>query len=324
MSVDVVVATFNRPDRLRRCLAALGGQTFKDFGIIVVDDASPTPASEAAADFAGAFPRLRFVRVETNRGPAHARNTGVAASCADFICFIDDDVDASPELLANHVAALGSAGPGHVSIGPLLAPHDWRPTPWNRWEAATLQVEYDRMERGFYEPTFRQFFTGNTMLARSDFLKAGGFNEAFTRAEDVELGMRLDSAGCRFLFTPNAAAWHYAERSLASWRAIPGQYGRFDVEMDRLHPELHWLEHIRRETRERHIAKRGLGFVLRHGHAESAAAGALVRAAWALDTLGAHRPGHLALSAAFNLEHARYSRAHSSGQEPATVTAAPR
>jgi GT2 family glycosyltransferase len=324
MLVDVVVATYNRPDGLRRCLAALSEQTYPDFGVIVVDDASPAPAVQVAREFTSLLPRLQVVRVEENRGPAHARNTGVAASEADFICFIDDDVDASAELVARHFAALAEAGPQHVSIGPLLAPRDWRPTPWNRWEAATLQVEYDRMERGLYQPTFRQFFTGNAMLARRDFLEAGGFNEQFTRAEDVELGMRLDRAGCRFLFTPGAAAWHYAERSLASWRAIPGQYGRFDVEMDRLHPELRWLENIRREASARHIVKRSLAFALKQVRAEAVAAGALIRAGWALDRLGAHRPGHVALSAAFNLEYARFSRAHGNDTGRDCAITAPR
>src|SRR6185295_4881663 len=95
-------------------------------------------------------------------------------------------------------------GPHSVVIGPLAAPPDWRPTPWNRWEAETVEAEYDRMIRGVYEPTWRQFFTGNAFLRRADFLDAGGFNETFRRAEDIELGYRLHRLGCEFVFEPEA------------------------------------------------------------------------------------------------------------------------
>ena len=84
-TVDVVIATYNRQERLRRCLAALAVQTVSDFGVIVVDDGSDVPVD--STDFS-ALRSVRVIRTARNSGPAHARNVGVGQSRADAICFI--------------------------------------------------------------------------------------------------------------------------------------------------------------------------------------------------------------------------------------------
>jgi len=60
-------------------------------------------------------------------------------------------------------------------------------------------------------------------------LEAGGFDPAFRRAEDVELAYRLADRGLRFVFNPEATAYHYAERSFEAWLGIAYAYGRNDV-----------------------------------------------------------------------------------------------
>jgi hypothetical protein len=134
-----------------------------------------------------------------------------------------------------------------VSIGPLLAPLDWRPTAWNRWEAVKLAHEYRRMSEGVYEPTWRQFFTGNAAAHRHLLIEAGGFDESLRRAEDIELGLRLFQVGARFEFAPEAKGWHYAHRSPGAWLSNAEQYAQIDVDLDRRYPELGWLAMIRTE-----------------------------------------------------------------------------
>jgi GT2 family glycosyltransferase len=250
--IDVVIATYNRQERLNLCLAALGRQTSQDFGVIVVDDGSDPPAEKAIEQRHFDELALAVVRAPRNAGPGAARNIGVAKSRAELILFVDDDIDADPLLVSRHLDAMGDGSQPRVVIGPMRAPPDWQPTPWNRWEAEKLDVEYRKMGEGAYEPTWKQFFTGNALVRRQDFLRAGGFDERFTRAEDVELGVRLWRLGCHFVFEPRAVGWHYAHRSLASWRNIPREYGRFDVAMDQLYPDLHWGETVRDQLTWRH------------------------------------------------------------------------
>ena len=299
--VDVVIPTYNRPERLLRTLESLQRQAFRRFAVVVVDDGG-TPALEPFIPVAlRESLALRVIRIE-NGGPARARNIGLAAGSAPFIAFIDDDVDVAPGWFEAHLGAIGGA-PNVASIGPLLAPADWRPTPWNSWEAETLRREYARMERGLYAPTWRQFFTGNALVRRSELVAAGGFNPGFTRAEDIELGLRLHDRGTRFVLTQTAIGWHYAHRSLESWLRIPRAYAEFDAAIDRARPELRWLETIREERARRNrwtlAARRTLASPL----ARKAARGPLLTVARAAFAAGRARPANRALSLVYDLEY---------------------
>lgn len=245
--IDIVIPTFNRLSSLVACLEGLCQQSTMDFRVLVVDDASPV---DVGPEICGRFENrleLKWLRLPDNSGPAKARNAGVAAGTSPLVCFIDDDVVASPGLIAAHRTAMQKSERSLVSIGPLRAPRDWAPTPWNRWEAETLAREYRRMLDGVYAPTWRQFFTGNAMVRRADFERVGGFDTRFKRAEDIELGYRLWRSQCEFVFNDFAIGWHYAERSLASWMRIPEMYAQADFAISRAYPELNWLEKIDRE-----------------------------------------------------------------------------
>lgn len=82
---SVVIPTFGRPAFLAEAVASVLGQSFADFECIVVDDASPEPASLPADS------RLRLVRREHNGGPPAARNTGIDAAQGRYVAFLDDD-----------------------------------------------------------------------------------------------------------------------------------------------------------------------------------------------------------------------------------------
>ncbi|MGE5597236.1 MAG: glycosyltransferase family 2 protein [Hyphomicrobiales bacterium] len=253
----VVIATRNRPVALRRCLEGLAEQSYRDFGVVVVDDGSDVPAEQTIDGELAAALGVRFVRQEHSSGPARARNLGVAASEAEFIVFIDDDVRPDWRLLQTLIGGLksDSGDATHVvTFGPFVEPADWEPTPWNRWEAQQAKHEADDMLRGRYQPTWRQFHTGNNAMLRATFLAAGGFDDAFKRAEDDEFGLRLHLLGTKFVFIPDAIAWHYSERTLEAWLAIPRAYAHFDVRIDEMYPHMRYLAVKQRELGERHAA----------------------------------------------------------------------
>jgi GT2 family glycosyltransferase len=250
--IDVVVASRNRHARLERTLCSLARLRDADLmHVIVIDDASDDAVQEAICVPPGLD--VRIARLDSQGGPARARNAGVALGSATYIAFVDDDVDVDANWLAGHLDAVRESPGRTVSIGPLLAPKDWRPTPWNRWEASTLAVEYARMRRGDYRPTVRQFFTGNAVVPRALFESTGGFDERFMRAEDVELAIRLNKVCASFVFTPDAIGWHYSRRSLTSWRSIPKQYAFYDRRIADLH-DPKWAVMIQNELDGRNVA----------------------------------------------------------------------
>jgi glycosyltransferase involved in cell wall biosynthesis len=88
-TVSVVVPTYNRADLLQRAIDSILNQTYSDFELIIVDDAS-TDNTQAVVDEYD-DPRIKYVEKEQNEGGAAARNTGIQHSCGDFVAFCDSD-----------------------------------------------------------------------------------------------------------------------------------------------------------------------------------------------------------------------------------------
>ena len=225
--VSVVIPTYDRRERLQRVLAALAAQDVGGFEVVVVSDGSTDGTDDDLAS--GATPLPVVAERQDNAGPAAARNRGVALASRDVVLFLDDDVVPAPHLVGAHVEAHRRLGDDVVVIGPMLNPPDHPMVPWIRWEQAMLQKQYDALERGDYEATARQFYTGNASVRRRHVVDVGGFNAAYRRAEDVELAFRLRDHGLAFAFEPAAVGLHYAERSFDTWLDIAATYGRNDV-----------------------------------------------------------------------------------------------
>jgi GT2 family glycosyltransferase len=255
--VSVVIPTFNRANRLRRVLEGLAAQVGHDeLEVIVVSDGSTDGTDELLRDASLPLPVIGVV--QANAGPAAARNRGVEIATGDLLLFLDDDVLPSTSLVGTHVAAHGRLGEDAVVIGPMLDPPDHPMSPWVRWEQEMLAKQYAALARGDYEPTARQFYTGNASVRRCHVVDAGGFDTRFRRAEDVELAYRLARRGLRFHFEPAAVGYHYAERSFASWLGNAYEYGRNDVTFSRV-PGQQWiLGAVAEEFHDRHRWSRAL------------------------------------------------------------------
>jgi GT2 family glycosyltransferase len=197
------------------------------YEVIVVSDGS-TDGTHAYLEALRPRMPLRWFP-QANRGPAAARNAGIQKAGGEFIVFIDDDVVPEPQLLAEHVRSHHEAGKDVVVLGPLLTPEGFEMTPWVRWEQEMLMKQYKALLRGDWPATARQFYTGNASLRRSHILAAGGFDEGFRRAEDVELAYRLANKGLDFVFNMQAVGMHFAERSFRAWLDTAYTYGRNDV-----------------------------------------------------------------------------------------------
>jgi GT2 family glycosyltransferase len=167
---------------------------------------------------------------QENSGPAAARNAAISAAAGGLIVFIDDDVVPTPAMISAHVEAHDPNGPPAVVIGPMLDPVDHQLSPWVRWEQRMLAKQYRALEGKAYEPTFRQFYTGNASIPKDALDQVGGFDPAYRRAEDIELGLRLGDQGARFVYEPRAIGYHYAIRSFTGWRDIAHIYGRVEVD----------------------------------------------------------------------------------------------
>lgn len=76
---------------LARCLDSVLAQSFTDFEVICVNDASPDTSAVILTSYAAADPRIRIITHPQNLGPMVARDNAVAASRGEYIFFLDAD-----------------------------------------------------------------------------------------------------------------------------------------------------------------------------------------------------------------------------------------
>jgi glycosyltransferase involved in cell wall biosynthesis len=206
--VSVVVATYDRPERLERALAALYAQTLPSdaYEIVVVDDGSGPETAAVLRRFQAANdngPALMVLRQVPARGPAAARNRGWRSVRAPLVAFTDDDCEATSGWLAGLVAA-ADANRGAIVQGPTL------PNPAERDERLSFFRTLSRTRLGPW------FETANILYPRAALQKAGGFDEAmFSGAggEDTDLAWRAIEAGATAAWAPGAIVCHAVTRS---------------------------------------------------------------------------------------------------------------
>ena len=102
--VSVIIPTHNRSRLLGAAVASVLRQSFQDFEIIIVDDAS-TDGTEAFVR-ALADERIRYLKHSTHRNVSAARNTGVLGSRGELLAFLDDDDEWLPSKLERQLNVL--------------------------------------------------------------------------------------------------------------------------------------------------------------------------------------------------------------------------
>ena len=95
-SVSIVVPVYNVEGQLRRCLDSIRGQSFQDFEIICVNDASSDGCGEILDEYATRDPRIAVVHFPENRGVGAARNEALRRASGETVCICDPD-DMLPE-----------------------------------------------------------------------------------------------------------------------------------------------------------------------------------------------------------------------------------
>lgn len=236
--VSVVIPTHNRWGQLRRVLEGYARQTVdRDrFELLVCDDASTDQTPERLREFAATAPYRLCPLGQGKKGPAAARNLGIAAATAPLVVLTDDDCVPGPALLERHLA---TTGPGVATIGQI----EWHPeltvTPFMDFLCPGYRFNFAQIADP-QDATFRCFYTANVSAWRADLLAVGGFDEAFPAAayEDIELGFRLHRRGVRLVYDRQAVVFHLHEMRLGRFlhsQLVNGQAAAHAVTK---HPEL--------------------------------------------------------------------------------------
>lgn len=186
--VSVVIPTRNRCALLERAIQSVLEQTFTDWEIIVVDDASSDQTQSVMEQRKSE--RLLYFRLEEKSGGAVARNTGIAHAQGDYVAFLDDDDEWLPEKLHKQVeyfrrnAQTGICYTGRCTVrkGILLLGVGRR-----------YSFRYPPHENHFRAIMSDNFIgiTSSVMIPRSILIEVKGFDERLPCFQDYDLYIRI-------------------------------------------------------------------------------------------------------------------------------------
>ena len=198
--VDIIVIAYNEEARIGACLSALCAQeTTRQFRVVVVNDGSTDATSRVVTEMVTSQPRIELVELTTNQGRGVARRTGLSHSSAEFVGFVDADIEVPADWLERCVEALSHADAASGiavpdgDVAPLarifkLTP---RPTPGS----ATI--------------------TGNNVIFRASALARVEFPST-PLGEDFRLAERLKADGANLVSVPGLYVHHNETKSYRS------------------------------------------------------------------------------------------------------------
>ncbi|MCZ6782766.1 MAG: glycosyltransferase family 2 protein [Proteobacteria bacterium] len=181
--VTVCIPTFDRERTVGAAIESVLAQTFEDFELLVLDDASTDGTVALASSYARSDPRVRVVPGERNAGTGVMRQRGLELARGHYVANLDSDDRAHPERLARQVAYL-DAHPDCALLGT-----------WAR------RVGVGDRPRGLYRRPlsaeairarllFENCFKNTTVTGRRDVLQKFGYRPLRV-CEDVDLHVRI-------------------------------------------------------------------------------------------------------------------------------------
>jgi glycosyltransferase involved in cell wall biosynthesis len=101
--ISVVIPVYNRSEKILRALKSVQSQTYENWEVIVVDDASDDNTAKFVHDMSLQDKRISCVLHFRNKGAQGARNTGIRKALGEWVAFLDSDDEFLPESLASRI-----------------------------------------------------------------------------------------------------------------------------------------------------------------------------------------------------------------------------
>ena len=226
--VTVVIPVRNNAIGLNRLVQSLRGMR-----VVVVDDGSTQPVD--VGDFAGLHGDIRVLRHPASKGPAAARNTGLAACETDFVAFLDSDVVPRRGWLE---ALLGHfCDPAVALVAPRIVGLCEPQNLVARYEAVRSSLDLGLREAPIVPYGTVSYVPSAAIICRRSALNdVGGFDESLTSGEDVDLCWRFIEAEARLRYEPIALVGHDHRIQLRDWFVRKAFYGSSAAPLAIRHP----------------------------------------------------------------------------------------
>lgn len=180
--VTVILPSWNRADWLKKSIDSVLEQTFRDFELIVVDDASTDSTQEILTSYSG---KIRSITFAKNLGVSAARNAAVKNCDSEWIAFLDSDDFWHPHKLQKQIAQ---------TVIRAECPIHFTDEIWIRnGVRVNPKKKHQKLEGWIFKPSLELcLMSPSTVLLRRELFDVHGlFDETLPICEDYDLWLRL-------------------------------------------------------------------------------------------------------------------------------------
>lgn len=225
----IQIVTWNSRPYLKACLDSVIISKYQDWSLLVIDNGSRDGTIELIRN---EYPNISLLENRQNLGFALAHNQGIRITDSDYVLIMNPDIILTPGFLGNIFAGLNDRPDYGSAVGKLLkfnfnADESREPIYTNTIDSAGLLVQRSRRftNRGEGETDNGQYNypsdvfgpSGAIALYRRTALEDVKLrdeyfdNDFFAYKEDIDLAWRMQRAGWRSIYLPDAVAYHHRE-----------------------------------------------------------------------------------------------------------------
>lgn len=223
--VSLVILNWNGKTILGKCLESLKIQTYKNWELILIDNASTDGSVEIARE---KFPWSKIIELRQNLGFAKGNNIGIRESSGKYVILLNNDTEVKPTFIETLVSE-AERDSSIASVGCKVLQYDGsiKYCPIYTVEGGFL---FHRRISGFMSknPVYIQHFdhrasvvanVGCAVLYRKTAIgEVGAFDPFYSSNwEDNDLGLRLNIAGFTVCYVPHPLVQHVGGASEGSW-----------------------------------------------------------------------------------------------------------
>lgn len=214
--VTVIIPNYNGSKYIRECLDSLRLQNYKNFNIIVVDNAS-TDGSDLIIE--EEYNEVQLIRNASNLGFSSGVNIGIKAAKSEYVILLNNDAMVEYNFIEEMVKGISSREDIFSCCGKILQYNSPEKIDDAGDFYTIMGIPYQRgldESRKKYKKSTRIFSScaGAAIYRRELFEKVGYFDELhFAYLEDVDIGFRANILGYINIYLPRAITYHIGSAS---------------------------------------------------------------------------------------------------------------
>jgi GT2 family glycosyltransferase len=215
-NLSIIVLNFNGKDVLQNCLRSVMESEYKDFEVIVVDNASTDESPKVALEFASRDSRVRLLQNSSNLGFCAGYNAGAMIAKGNYLALVNNDTEFPPNSFKEIIGIMEADSRIGICEGKIMLPGNRVGYPGMRFNPISTISRTDffpEPDHGQYDYLHEIFSAGGVapVVRTSVARHVGLYDPDLWITNDIEdLSWRVHLGGYKVVFVPSAVVHHRA------------------------------------------------------------------------------------------------------------------